>query len=211
MKVLNLYSGIGGNRLYWHDMTVTAVELNPGIAEIYSDHFPKDKVIVGDAHEYLLKNYDKFDFIWSSPPCPSHSRPRYAVASGTDFNKYPHLQRPIYPEMSLYQEIIFLHHYFEGNWVVENVLSYYKPLIIPQTISGHYYWSNILIPPIKTPHRQHEGGVHNLEMRKGFNLKKYKGIDKRKALRNCVEPEVGQHILNAVKNPIEHQMKLIDI
>ncbi len=26
---------------------------------------------------------------------------------------------------------------------------------------------------------------------KGFNLDKYKGIDKRKALRNCVEPETG--------------------
>jgi len=69
MKVLNLYAGIGGNRKLWEDVDVTAVELNPDIAKIYQDFFPNDKVIVADAHKYLLKHYKEFDFIWSSPPC----------------------------------------------------------------------------------------------------------------------------------------------
>ena len=74
MKILNLYAGVGGNRKLWggeHD--ITAVELDAQIAEVYADLYPNDTVIVGDAHEYLLENYMDFDFIWSSPPCPSHS------------------------------------------------------------------------------------------------------------------------------------------
>ena len=67
MKVLNLYSGIGGNRKLWENCEVTAVEYNERIASVYQRLYPKDKVIVGDAHEYLRTNYDKFDFIWSSP------------------------------------------------------------------------------------------------------------------------------------------------
>ena len=76
MKILNLYAGIGGNRKLWTDVEVTAVELNPEIASIYQDFFPKDKVIVADAHAYLLEHFEEYDFIWASPPCPSHSRMR---------------------------------------------------------------------------------------------------------------------------------------
>lgn len=68
MKVLNLYAGIGGNRKLWTDVEVTAVELDKKVAQVYKDNFPKDEVIVEDAHEFLLKNYKEFDFIWSSPP-----------------------------------------------------------------------------------------------------------------------------------------------
>jgi DNA (cytosine-5)-methyltransferase 1 len=46
MKVLNLYAGIGGNRKLWKDCEVTAVELNPEVAEIYKYFFPEDKIIV---------------------------------------------------------------------------------------------------------------------------------------------------------------------
>ena len=78
MKVLNLYAGIGGNRKLWNGVDCTAVEIEPKIAKIYSDFFPKDKVIVGDAHQYLLEHYDDgWDFIWSSPPCPTHSITRF--------------------------------------------------------------------------------------------------------------------------------------
>ena len=52
LKVLNLYAGIGGNRLYWDDVAdikVTAVEFDPAIAEAYQSRFPNDKVVVGDA------------------------------------------------------------------------------------------------------------------------------------------------------------------
>lgn len=58
MKVLNLYAGIGGNRKLWPaECEVTAVELNPEVAEVYKENFPHDTVIVGDAHEYLLEHY----------------------------------------------------------------------------------------------------------------------------------------------------------
>jgi len=70
IKILNLYAGIGGNRKLWDelgDFEITAVEHNPEIAKIYSDFFPKDKMIVADAHQYLLEHFEEYDFIWSSP------------------------------------------------------------------------------------------------------------------------------------------------
>ena len=76
MKVLNLYACLGGNRFLWEDFEVTAVELDPELARMYQERFPNDKVIVADAHQYLLDHYKEFDFIWSSPPCPTHSRAR---------------------------------------------------------------------------------------------------------------------------------------
>ena len=74
MKILNLYAGIGGNRKLWdNNHEVTAVEINKEVSEAYKNLFPNDTVIVSDAHEYLLDHYKEYDFIWSSPPCPSRS------------------------------------------------------------------------------------------------------------------------------------------
>jgi len=190
IKVLNLYCGIGGNRKLWENVEVTAVEWNEEIAQIYQDHFPDDTVIVGDAHQYLLEHYDEYDFIWSSPPCPTHSRIRQNSAVARGQNK------PVYPDMKLYEEIIFLQHNFKGNWVVENVKPYYKPLIQPQEMALHYFWSNFNIGNYKIETRDHDSGIEQLQKRKGFNLEKYNGVDKRLILRNCVEPEVGLHIFN---------------
>jgi len=125
VKVLNLYSGLGGNRKLWTDVEVTAVEYKQEIADIYKHFFPEDTVVVADAHQYLLEHFKEFDFIWSSPPCPSHSRVRKfsSVVRGQS--------EPIFPSMKLYEEILFLQGYFEGKWVVENVISWYNPLIKP--------------------------------------------------------------------------------
>jgi DNA (cytosine-5)-methyltransferase 1 len=194
MKILNLYAGIGGNRKLWGDKhEITAVEHDPKIAKIYQDFFPSDKVVVGDAHQYLLEHFKEFDFIWSSPPCPSHSRIRFCSGVGSGQNE------PIYPEMSLYQEIIFLDNYYKGIYCVENVIPFYKPLIKPQKVASHFYWANFEIPDIKVEKRCHLGTIAELQKRKGFDLSNYKGIDKRKLLRNCVEPEVGLHIINQIK------------
>jgi len=210
MKILNLYAGIGGNRKLWGDEhDIVAVENDPKIAEIYQDFFPNDTVVVGDAHQYLLDHYKEFDFIWSSPPCPTHSTPRFAISSGTDFDKYPDKQRPKFPDMQLYEEIIFLKHYFKGKYVVENVISYYDPLITPQSIGGHYYWTNFLIPQKWAEDRAHDKGIAKLQERKGFDLSKYGGIDKRKALRNCVEPETAAHIMKYALDPIQLQGALL--
>jgi len=196
MKILNLYAGIGGNRKLWgDDHEITAVEWEADIAKIYGDLFPKDKVIVEDAHKYLEEHFSEFDFIWSSPPCPSHSHIRKELgveASGQN--------KPIFPDMKLYEEILFLQGYFKGKYCVENVVSWYKPLIPPQEINKHYFWCNFSISPITKESRNHMGEINSLESSKGFDLSSYRGIDKRKALRNCVEPFTGKHILDCMIN-----------
>ena len=200
MKVLNLYSGLGGNRKLWTDCEVWALELNPQIAEVYKANFPDDKVIIGDAHEYLLQNFDKFDFIWSSPPCQSHSR--MVKATRHDIRKYP--------DMILYQEIILLQHLFKGRWVVENVKPYYTPLIKPTAILGrHLVWSNfdIIYKEVKSP----KGFINNDSPSAIKAMKEWVGINydgniyyddnhsPGQVLRNCVHPELGLHIFNESK------------
>ena len=201
-KVLNLYAGIGGNRKLWKDVDVTAVELNPKIAAIYQDFFPQDKVVVGDAHAYLLEHYKEYDFIWSSPPCPSHSRSRFwGMNRG---------YKPIYPDMQLYEEILLLKHYFNGKYCVENVISFYKPLVDSQKVGRHYFWSNFIINQIKLPKLSDIiNSLTELEKRYGFKIRNYDiDGDKRVFLRNCVEPELGLHIF---KEAFREQNKILKI
>lgn len=96
-RFLNLYAGLGGNRKNLENVQVVAVEKDKKIAKIYQRLFPNDIVIIGDAHEYLLENFENFDFIWSSPPCQSHSRMMKATR---------HKSKK-YPDLKLYEEIIF--------------------------------------------------------------------------------------------------------
>jgi len=190
MKILNLYAGIGGNRKLWGDTNeITAIENVPEIAKIYQDFFPKDKVIITDAHQYLLEHFKEFDFIWSSPPCPSHSHIRKELA--VEQRKQ---NEPIYPDMKLYEEILLMRGFCKSKYVIENVVSWYEPLITPQVISKHYFWANFFINPVKIKTRCHHEGIKTIELLKGFNLDNYSGIDKRAILRNCVEPETGLHI-----------------
>ena len=204
IRVCNLYAGIGGNRKLWKNVEVTAVEINPEIAKIYQDFFPNDKVIVADAHKYLLKHFKEFDFIWSSPPCPTHSRAKMPLMV---FGS----QDVVYPDMKLYQEIILLQKFFKGMWVVENVISYYKPLIKPFGYKGHYYWCNFVLDQAKKNYfRGHDANLQELQNIKGFDVSKYKlvSIDKKKMLRNCFEPESGLHIFNMAYN--DKQMRLLE-
>ena len=180
MKILNLYSGIGGNRKLWgNEHKITAVEFNEKIADKYRQLYPNDNVIVSDAHEYLLDHYKEFDFIWTSPPCQSHSTTNYFTQ---------HIRkRPVYPSMKLYEEIIFLDNFYKGKYCVENVVSYYKPLIKPTKIGRHFLWSNFNIPLIKQP--KDDIGT----MIKGHpNRANLKPLEER----NAVNSELGLHILN---------------
>ncbi len=193
IKVLNLYAGIGGNRKLWKDVEVTAVENVPEIAEIYKKNFPADEVKLCDAHKYLLEHFNEFDFIWSSPPCPTHSQMRYRLGflNGQ--------VTPIYPDMTLYQEIIFLKHYYKGKWVVENVEPYYEPLIKPQICGRHRFWSNFIISNVKENGAgvTRWGTVEEMEDLKGFVLGNVDTTRKRTLLRNCVNPDTGLHVFNA--------------
>jgi len=111
---------------------------------------------------------------------------------------------PIYPDMNLYQEILFLQGYYDGDYVVENVNGWYDPLIEPQKRQRHYFWSNFQIPPIDLSKSNiYEGTVSEWESDLGFDLSKYDLTHnkRRKILRNCVKPKLGEHILNvAIKN-----------
>ena len=141
-KILNLYACLGGNRYKWDevaDIEVTAVEWDKELAKLYQERFPNDKVVVADAHQYLLDHYKEFDFIWTSPPCPTHSRARYWGFGANG-------KMPIYPDMKLYQEIIFLQHHFKGKYIVENVIPYYQPMLNPITRDRHLYWTNFNLP-----------------------------------------------------------------
>jgi DNA (cytosine-5)-methyltransferase 1 len=206
-RVLNLYACLGGNRYKWTNCEVTAVELDAELARMYQERFPNDKVIVADAHKYLLDHYKEFDFIWTSPPCPSHSRVRF-TQKNKDFYK------PIYPEMSLYQEIIFLENHFEGKYVVENVIPYYEPLIKAYQRGRHLYWCNFKLPNDidRTELKGLVGGNTNDEVKKLCKLhdididflKSYKGEQRLdKVIRNLVDYEAGLTIFNTARGIIE--------
>lgn len=194
MKILNCYAGIGGNRKLWgNEHEITAVEYDPKIAAIYQDLFPNDTVIVGDAHEYLLNHYQEFDFIWCSPPCPTHSNARFWSSKGGMYDVE-------YPDMKLYQEIILLQKFFNGKYCIENVKPYYTPLVPAQELGRHLFWSNIQIPKLKTESNYIFVGDDKKRVEKmlGFDLSKYDIKDKTKILRNCVVPEIGKAILDKV-------------
>lgn len=213
MKILNLYAGIGGNRKLWGDEhQVTAVEINPEIAEIYQKNFPNDTVIVQDAHRFLLTYFEDYDFIWSSFPCTTHTR------MNVNFN----LVR--YPDLGLYQEIIFLKHFFKGKFCVENVIPYYD-LVLPevpvQQYNRHFFWANFKIrttdkrnPPkqiqniqaqkTKRKRKNYDGAIVNIKSRQphyGFDLSDMRIASFRDAiLRNCVDPEIGLMIFECAFN-----------
>ena len=197
-KVLNLYAGIGGNRKLWDDVDVTAVEIDEGVAQFYQENFPNDEVVVGDAHSYLKSHYKEYDFIWTSPPCQTHSQMHKISAYGTT---KPNANREAdYPDMRLYQEIIFLEHFADCDFVVENVQGYYEPLIEPQKVDRHYFWSNFHISDFETPAMglSDTGTTKRLQEEYGFDLSNADlGIRKDQAIANCVHPELGKHVFEA--------------
>ena len=208
MKILNLYACLGGNRYKWDEVTdieVTAVEWDEELARLYQERFPNDKVIVADAHQYLLDHYKEFDFIWSSPPCPSHSRARFWNSSNYDTKT-----KPIYPDMKLYQEILFLQHYFKGKYVVENVIPYYQPLIESKKRGRHLYWTNFNLPNDLKDRRfaisQTKNELQELCKFHEIDLSIYNGTQSKvKIGRNLVDYEAGKTILETALGIINKQ------
>ena len=204
-KVLNLYACLGGNRYKWDDVAkeanvdlkVTAVELDTELAKLYQERFPNDEVIVADAHQYLLDNFDEFSFVWSSPPCPTHSRMNYTFKNRENFTIK-------FPDMKLYQEILLLKHFFKGKYCVENVVPYYEPLIPANKRGRHLYWSNFNIPsnlkertspPITANKSRKKGWTQRMCDFHKIDLSKYDGQQsKEKISNNLVDYEAGRTI-----------------
>lgn len=205
MKILNLYACLGGNRYKWDEVTdveVTAVEWDEELARLYQERFPNDKVIVADAHQYLLDHYKEFDFIWSSPPCPTHSRFNVSMKTKREMK---------YPDMKLYQEIIFLDNFFNGKYVVENVIPYYKPLIEAKERNRHLYWTNFNLPNILSKRKNPSMGRVKDEVKAfsefhDYDFRKYKGSQRMlKIARNLVDYEAGKTILETAIGIIKKQ------
>lgn len=213
-KLLNLYAGVGGNvhlldtELY----DITSVELEANIAKVYAELHPNHELIIGDAHDYLINHFKEYDIIWSSPPCQTHSK--MAKATRHDLKRYT--------DMSLYQEILLLMHFFKGSWVVENVKPYYEPLIKPnKEIGRHLIWSNfdIIDFKIKTP----INFINTSNVKGSEALKEWLGINydgnlyykdnhcPAQVLRNCVHPEMGLHIINSIEGISKPKTNQIDI
>lgn len=197
MRILNLYACLGGNRYKWNevkeDIEVTAVELDEELARLYQERFPNDTVIIADAHQYLLDHYKEFDFIWSSPPCPSHSRMR-KTNTGEGQRKY----KATYPDMKLYQEILLLEHFFKGKYCVENVIPYYEPLIPAKQRDRHLYWTNFNLPSNLNGRKADNfiyAKVSELSKFHDYDFTKYKGKQRvDKMARNLVDYEAGKTI-----------------
>lgn len=219
-KVLNLYACLGGNRYKWDevaqeagiDIQVTAVELDPELAKLYQERFPNDTVIVADAHQYLLDYYKEFDFIWTSPPCPTHSRARFWAIGANGKN-------PVYPNFSLYEEIIFLEHHFKGKYVVENVIPYYPALMNPKKRGRHLYWTNFKLPNDLKDRRFNicsaKQELKNLCDFHQYDFNKYLGNQPNlKIARNLVDYEAGKTILETalgiMKKQNANQLNIFD-
>jgi DNA (cytosine-5)-methyltransferase 1 len=212
VKILNLYACLGGNRYKWgDDHQITAVEWDEELAKLYKERFPSDEVIVADAHQYLLDHYKEFDFIWSSPPCPSHSRINISQYTRESW-------KPKYPDMKLYQEVIFLDNFYNGKYVIENVIPYYDPLIPAQERGRHLYWTNFRLPNILTERKNPDLArtknlVSVLSEFHDYDFRKYKGEQSvQKIARNLVDYEAGKTILDTVmgivKKKDERQIEL---
>jgi DNA (cytosine-5)-methyltransferase 1 len=196
-KYLNLYAGLGGNIELVDDTKheIVNVEIEPKIAAVLQKRKPNQKVIVADAHQFLLDNHNDFDFVWSSPPCQTHSK----------MMKFTRHKQNRYSDMSLYQEIVFLKHFFKGQWVVENVKPYYEPLIKPSAeIGRHLFWSNFEVRALEVKQPKNFINTANLQGKK--EMMDWLGIHYDEViyyknnhcpvqiLRNCVHPKMGLDI-----------------
>lgn len=216
MKILNLYACLGGNRYKWDEVaiqagikiSITAIELDAELAKLYQERFPNDTIIISDAHKYLLDNYKEYDFIWSSPPCPTHSRMNYTFQNRKNF-------KLSYPDLKLYEEIIFLDTFFKGKYCVENVIPYYEPLIPAKKRGRHLYWTNFNLPynlnerkspPITANSSRKKGWIERMCDFHQIDLTTYKGKQsKEKISNNLVDYEAGRTIFETMLGIVKKQ------
>jgi DNA (cytosine-5)-methyltransferase 1 len=204
MEKKTLYNGCAGFGANTHllnrkEVDVTHTEMFQDIANVNRLLHPDDEVIVADTFQHFQENHEKYNFAWFSVNCQGHSK--MVKATRHNVNKIP-------PVTELYGLIIFLTHFYKGDWVVENVVPFYKPLIEPTLRVGrHLFWSNkplFGIEDVKRP-----TGFINKATKKGADeLKKWLGLEfewyvyykgnhcPAQTLRNCVHPKLGVQIFN---------------
>ena len=201
LKILNLFAGLGGNRKFWGDVArergvsieVTAVEFDPEIAKAYAKRYPNDNVIVCDAWDYAAKNYLDFDFIWASPPCQTHSRLNIANNIRNDRTKR-------LPDFRLYELIVYLKYFCKKAFVVENVVPFYEPLIKPTAeIGRHYFWANFDLFFLHDPNFRLVSKTKASDFM-DLDLSEFKIKNKRQAIRNEVDYEIGKKIFERFLN-----------
>ena len=166
IKILNAFCGIGGNRLlidflnlYEIPFEITAIDINKKITAEYKRQFPDDKVITGDAYDYIQHHAKKYDIIWASPQCTTLT----ALANANNRFKV----RP-YADLRLYSLIMWLEdkRNFKGLYAIENVvpgkhINNGIPFLPAQKIDRHLFWSNITInTDIEIPNLRNAGLVH---------------------------------------------------
>lgn len=116
--------------------------------------------------------------------------------------------KPIYPDLKLYEEILFLQNYFTGKYCVENVIPYYEPLIQAQKRGRHLYWTNFVLPANinerkflglcqRTKTNKYQGNeLDGLCEFHNYDFTKYEGEQSViKMARNLVDYEAGRTIL----------------
>ena len=119
-------------------------------------------------------------------------------------NKATRHKRRRYPDMALYEEILFLQNFYKGKWVVENVVPYYEPLIEAKKVGRHLFWSNFYFDADDVKRPKNFINMANVAGKKA--LMDWLGIHYEEniyydgnhcpaqVLRNCVHPKLGAQI-----------------
>ena len=107
----------------------------------------------------------------------------------------------MYPDLKLYEEVIFLDNFFKGKYVVENVTPYYEPLVPAQKRGRHLYWTNFTLPndinerKLKGTLCLMKNEIDTLCEFHDYDFRKYKGEQRLdKMARNLVDYEAGRTI-----------------
>ncbi len=188
-KVLNLFAGkYGGNRALWSstEYEITAIELNPENAQTYQSLYPNDKVIIGDATEFIRdKSIDlnQFDFIWASPPCQRNSQMMKFYKNTEKRKPLPNLDQTI----GLY---FWLKTEYKGLFCIENVQPWFKWLLDPVKIDRHLFWVNFPLKSISfiDNHSNKHGKIGGIMRDK---------TKKTPEQRDMVNPEIGLYIIES--------------
>lgn len=201
LKILDLFAGIGCSARefqktldkYEIRYVYVAVEISPEIAKVHRKIATKSDIIVANAMDFLHPSFlSKFDFVWASPPCQKYSM-AYRIKRN-DYGKDDTLLRVI--EALKRSKTLY---------VIENVKSPCTLKLKPDLIIGrHVFWTNVefdtLLPDVNySVFTKIKNRATDLAKAYGIPLELLNGIkDKRKALRNCLEPWIARAIFSHV-------------